>query len=80
MLFASKEMRYHIARPIRGRAYLLYLGRGVLAYKRAKPQLLAWLERCQIRIDSYGPNGVARNRDREAYEAEFADHDGSGEE
>jgi len=47
-----------------------------LAYKRFalehKAGLLGWLERAQIRLGSYGPDGAARKRDREEFEGDFA--------
>ena len=42
-----------------------------LAYKRCRPGLLLWLERAQTRLGSYGPDGAARQRDREAFEGDF---------
>jgi len=47
-----------------------------LAYKRFalehKAGLLGWLERAQIRLGSYGPDGAARKRDREEeFEGDF---------
>ena len=48
---------------------------GALAYKRFalehKAGLLGWLERAQIRLGSYGPDGAARKRDREEFEGDF---------
>jgi len=32
--------------------------------------MAGWLERAQISNGAYGPNGAARRRDREAYEAD----------
>ncbi|EOD30598.1 hypothetical protein EMIHUDRAFT_253684 [Emiliania huxleyi CCMP1516] len=60
--------------PARMRAQerLRLLYQGVLAYKRCRPLLLGWLERAQIRLDSYGLDGAARQRDREEFESEFA--------
>tara|TARA_B110000858_G_scaffold83529_1_gene96782 strand:+ start:1217 stop:1768 length:552 start_codon:yes stop_codon:yes gene_type:complete len=52
------------------RSLLRKLYRGVLAYKRCRARLLHWLERAQLRIDAYGENGPARNRDRDAFLAE----------
>ena len=49
----------------------------VLAYKRCRPGLLGWLERAQIRLDAYGPDGAARQRDREEFEGDFAEGVGS---
>ena len=46
---------------------------GALAYKRCRPLLYGWLERAQIRLGSYGPDGAARQRDREEFEGDFAD-------
>lgn len=43
-----------------------------LAYSRCKPALFSWLERAQARLDVYGPDGVARQRDRDEFEADFA--------
>lgn len=48
-----------------------YLGRGVLAYKRCRPLLYGWLERAQLRLGAYGPNGVARKRDRDEFDRDF---------
>ena len=42
-----------------------------LAYKRCRPGILLWLERAQTRLGSYGPDGAARQRDREAFEGAF---------
>ena len=46
-----------------------------LAYKRFalehKAGLLGWLERVNIRLGSYGPDGAARKRDREEFEGDF---------
>jgi len=42
-----------------------------LAYKRCRPLLYGWLERAQTRLGSYGPDGAARQRDRE-FEGDFA--------
>ena len=50
---------------------LLFLFRGVLAYKRSRAALFAWLERSQTRIGAYAAGGVGRKRDREAFEEEF---------
>ena len=44
---------------------------GVLAYKRCRPLLYGWLERAQTRLGSYGPDGAARQRDREEFEGDF---------
>ncbi|EOD38725.1 hypothetical protein EMIHUDRAFT_251672 [Emiliania huxleyi CCMP1516] len=43
----------------------------VLAYKRCRPLLYGWLERAQNKLGSYGPDGAARQRDREAFEGDF---------
>ena len=43
-----------------------------LAYKRCRPLLYGWLERAQARLGSYGPDGAARQRDREEFEGDFA--------
>ena len=43
----------------------------VLAYKRCRPLLYGWLERAQIGLGSYGPDGAARKRDREEFEGDF---------
>ena len=43
-----------------------------VAYKRCRARLLCWLERAQIRMHAYGPDGVARRRDQAAFEADFA--------
>ena len=45
---------------------------GALAYKRCRPLLYGWLERAQTRLGSYGPDGAARQRDREEFEGDFA--------
>ncbi|EOD30145.1 hypothetical protein EMIHUDRAFT_203632 [Emiliania huxleyi CCMP1516] len=37
---------------------------GALAYKRCRPLLYGWLERAQIGLGSYGPDGAARKRGR----------------
>lgn len=52
------------------RSLLQQLYRGVLAYKRCRGMLFDWLERAQLRIDAYGANGAARQRDRNAFLAE----------
>jgi len=44
----------------------------VLAYKRCRPGLVGWMERANIRLGSYGPDGAARKRDREQFECDFA--------
>ena len=49
----------------------------VLCGKRCRPGLLGWLERAQIRLDAYGPDGAARQRDREEFEGDFAEGVGS---
>ena len=54
------------------RMRLRHLWQGVLAHKRCRPGLLGWLERAQIRLGSYGPDGAARKRDREQFECDFA--------
>ena len=50
---------------------------GALAYKRCRPLLYSWLERAQTRqarlLLEYGPDGAARQRDREEFEGDFAD-------
>ena len=46
--------------------------RGSLAYKRCRPGLLGWLERAQIRLGAYGPDGAARQRDLEEFEGDCA--------
>ena len=51
---------------------LRQLWQGVLSYKRMRSAFLAWLERAQIRLDAYGPEGPARLRDKEAFEREFS--------
>ena len=48
---------------------LTFLWRGVLAYKRARPALFAWLERAQKRLGAYEPGGAARERDIAEYES-----------
>ena len=45
---------------------------GALAYKRCRPLLYSWLERAQTRLGSYGPDGAARQRDRDEFEGDFA--------
>ena len=42
-----------------------------LAYKLCRPGLVLWLERANIRLGSYGPDGAARKRDREEFEGDF---------
>ena len=42
-----------------------------LAYKRCRPGLVLWLERANIRLGSYGPDGAARQRDLEEFEGDF---------
>ena len=44
---------------------------GALAYKRCRPGLLGWLQRAQISLGAYGPDGAARKRDREEFEGDF---------
>jgi len=44
-----------------------------LAYKRSRPLLYAWLERAQMRLGAYGPDGAARKRDRKEFEIEFGE-------
>ena len=55
---------------MKARANMLFLGQGVLAYKRCRPALLTWLERTQLRLGAYAADGAACMRDREAYEAD----------
>ena len=43
----------------------------ILAYKRCRPLLYGWLERANIRLGSYGPDGAARQHDLEEFEADF---------
>ena len=43
------------------------------SYRRARPLLFGWLERVQVRIGSYGPDGAARKRDREEFEGDFGE-------
>mmetsp|Transcript_12648 Transcript_12648/g.40319 ORF Transcript_12648/g.40319 Transcript_12648/m.40319 type:complete len:92 (+) Transcript_12648:1127-1402(+) len=50
---------------------LSFLLEAVLSYRRARPLLFGWLERVQVRIGSYGPDGAARKRDREEFEGDF---------
>jgi len=50
---------------------LTFLLEAVLSYRRARPLLFGWLERVQVRIGSYGPDGAARKRDREEFEGDF---------
>ena len=57
------------ARKLETHNNLAFIWRGVLAYKRARPAMLAWLERAQIRLGAYASHGVARARDAEEYEA-----------
>jgi hypothetical protein len=47
--------------------------KSALAIKRCRclPLLYAWLERAQTRLGSYGPDGAARKRDLEEFEADF---------
>jgi hypothetical protein len=47
--------------------HLFFLGQSLLAYKRSRSRIFAWLERSQIRMGAYAPGGAARQRDREAY-------------
>ena len=44
---------------------------GALAYNRCRPLLYGWLERANIRLGSYGPDGAARQHDLEEFEADF---------
>ena len=55
---------------ILARSAVLY--KGALAYKRCRPGLLGWLERAQIRLGAYGPDGAARQRDLEEFEGDCA--------
>ena len=48
---------------------LALLWNGVLAYKRCKSGLYAWLERAQMRMGFYAEGGVGRKRERDAWEA-----------
>ena len=57
---------------MRAQDRLFFLYKGVVAYQRCRPGLLGWLERVQIKLGSYGPDGAARKRDREAFERDFA--------
>ena len=41
-------------------------------YKRCRPLFYSWLERAQLRLNSYGEGGAARKRDREEFEGDFA--------
>ncbi|EOD19142.1 hypothetical protein EMIHUDRAFT_75525 [Emiliania huxleyi CCMP1516] len=41
-----------------------------VALKRCRPQLYGWLERAQNRLGAYGPDGAARQRDREEFESD----------
>mmetsp|Transcript_36123 Transcript_36123/g.120927 ORF Transcript_36123/g.120927 Transcript_36123/m.120927 type:complete len:319 (-) Transcript_36123:251-1207(-) len=43
-----------------------------VAYKRCRPLFYSWLERAQLRLNSYGEGGAARKRDREEFEGDFA--------
>lgn len=43
-----------------------------LAYKRCRWRLYGWLERAQLRLDSYGVGGAARKRDLDEFESDFA--------
>ena len=45
---------------------------GALAYKRCRPLLYGWLEKAQIELGSYGPDGAARQHDRDEFEGDFA--------
>jgi len=40
-----------------------------VAYKRCRPLFYSWLERAQLRLNSYGEGGAARKRDRESSRA-----------
>jgi len=46
--------------------HLFFLGQSLLAYKRSRSRIFAWLERSQIRMGAYAPGGAARQRDRAA--------------
>lgn len=48
---------------------LALMWQGVLAYKRCKSGLYAWLERAQMRMGFYAEGGVGRKRERETWEA-----------
>ena len=48
------------------------LAQGVLAYRRCRRGLLAWLERTQLKMDAYGLDGPARKRDAAAAGAALA--------
>jgi len=43
-----------------------------LAYKRCCSHLYGWLERAQLELGSYGPDGAARQRDRDEFEGDLA--------
>ena len=57
---------------MRAQERLLFFYKGALAYKRCRPGLLGWLERAQIRLGAYGPDGAARQRDLEEFEGDCA--------
>jgi len=61
------------AARMRARRRLSFLLEAVLSYRRARPLLFGWLERVQVRIGSYGPDGAARKRDREEFEGDFGE-------
>ena len=71
--FASYRTTVHRRSPTKMRWYNAV--DRTLAYKRFalehKVGLLGWLERANIRLGSYGPDGVARKRDREEFEGDF---------
>ena len=48
-----------------------------VAYKRCRPLFYSWLERAQLRLNSYGEGGAARKRDREEFEGDFGHAAGS---
>ena len=72
--WASKELQNDKSLQRLPETYknLRLLWHGVVAYKRCKPALYAWLERAQIRLNAYGEGGAARKRDRAAFEADNA--------
>ena len=61
------QIRAQMARTDRAEELLRWLWMGVLAYKRFRPHFLLWLERAQHRLGAYGPGGVARERDLQAF-------------
>ena len=56
---------------LRAQQRILFLGKALLAYRRCRPLLYGWLERAQLRLGAYGPDGAARRRDQEEFEGDF---------